>query len=286
MVTAADYQGIETTWCPGCGNFAILNALKQVLAGLGLAPHQVVLYSGIGQAAKLPLYMKCNMLNGLHGRTLTYATASQFVDPRMVTIAVGGDGDGFAEGGNHFLHAIRRNPNIVYLAHNNQVYGLTKGQASPTSEHGMVTPTTPEGVYHGRFNPAAVAVSLDCSWVGRTHTGDMKHMISMMTAAIEHKGFAMLEVMQPCVTYNKINTLKWYREKSYDLAEDGSFDPTDRMSAMARALEWGERFPIGLIYRNSSRPAMSDSVGVLSGGPLERDAAEPEDVTQLLGAFL
>ncbi|MBW7996039.1 MAG: 2-oxoacid ferredoxin oxidoreductase [Candidatus Glassbacteria bacterium] len=285
MVTAADYQGMDTTWCPGCGNFAILNALKQVLAALDLHPHQVVLYSGIGQAAKLPLYMKCNMLNGLHGRTLTYATASQFVDPEMVTIAVGGDGDGFAEGGNHFLHAIRRNPNMVYLAHNNQVYGLTKGQASPTSEHGMVTSTTPEGVYHGRFNPAAVAVALDCSWVGRTHTGDMRHMIAMMDEAINHRGFAMLEVMQPCVTYNKINTLKWYRERSYQLDEDGGFDPTDRMAAMTKAFEWGERFPIGLLYKNEKRPVMMDNVGVLADGPLNRREAAVNDVSGLLESF-
>jgi 2-oxoglutarate/2-oxoacid ferredoxin oxidoreductase subunit beta len=285
MVTAADYQGSDTTWCPGCGNFAILNALKQALAGLDLQPHQVVLYSGVGQAAKLPLYMKCNMLNGLHGRTLTYATASRFVNHEMVTIAVGGDGDGFAEGGNHFLHAVRRNPNILYLAHNNQVYGLTKGQASPTSEQGMVTSTTPEGVYHGRFNPAAVAVALDCSWVGRTHTGDMQHMISMMRAAIEHRGFSLLEVMQPCVTYNKINTLKWYREKSYLVNQYGDFDPTDRMAAMARALEWGERFPIGLLYTNPKRPAMSDNVRVLAGGPLNADASRVKDVAPLLGSF-
>jgi 2-oxoglutarate/2-oxoacid ferredoxin oxidoreductase subunit beta len=285
MVTAADYQGIETTWCPGCGNFAILNALKQALAGLDLQPHQVVLYSGVGQAAKLPLYIKCNMLNGLHGRTLTYATASRFANHEMVTVAVGGDGDGFAEGGNHFLHAVRRNPNVVYLAHNNQVYGLTKGQASPTSEQGMITSTTPEGVYHGRFNPAAVAVSLDCSWVGRTHTGEMPHMISMMRTAIEHRGFSLLEVMQPCVTYNKINTLKWYRENSYVVDQDSEFDPTDRMAAMTRALEWGERFPIGLLYTNPNRPMMSDNVGVLAGGPLNAAASGVRDVAPLLAGF-
>jgi 2-oxoglutarate ferredoxin oxidoreductase subunit beta len=285
MVTAADYQGIETTWCPGCGNFAVLNALKQALAEMDLGPHQVVLYSGIGQAAKLPLYMKCNMFNGLHGRTLTYATASQFVNPDFVTIAVGGDGDGFAEGGNHFLHAIRRNPNVLYLAHNNQVYGLTKGQASPTSEKGMVTSTTPEGVYHGRFNPAAVAVSLDCSWVGRTHTGDMKHMISMMQDGIKNRGFSLLEIMQPCVTYNKINTLKWYREKSYNLADEGNYDPTDRMEALTRALEWDERFPIGLIYRNEKRRAMSDNVRELAAGPLDVGQTRVNDVTPLLAAF-
>ena len=215
---------------------------------------------------------------------MSYATASRFVNPEMVTIAVGGDGDGFAEGGNHFLHAVRRNPDILYLAHNNQVYGLTKGQASPTSDEGMVTPTTPEGVYHGRFNPAAVAVALDCSWVARTHTGDMKHMIEMMRQGITHKGFALLEVMQPCVTYNKINTLKWYREKSYLLSEQDGYDPTERMAAMAKALEWEDGFPIGVMYKNSRRRVMSENVDVLEGGPLNA-VGSARDVNPLLAGF-
>jgi len=283
MATLMDYKGNDTTWCPGCGNFAILNAVKQALVRMDILPHQVVLVSGIGQAAKLPLYMKCNTLNGLHGRTLTYATAVQMVNPGMTTIAVGGDGDGFAEGGNHFLHAIRRNPDVAYLAHNNQVYGLTKGQASPTSDYGMVTGTTPEGVYHGRFNPAAVAVALDASWVGRTHTGDIEHLVGMIQAAIRHKGFAILEIMQPCVTYNKINTLKWYREKSYKLPDD--YDPTDRELAFRTALEWGDRgFPIGVLYQGK-RSVMTDRVAALKDGPLNARPHRVRDVAKLLDGF-
>ena len=283
MVTLMDYKGFDSTWCPGCGDYAILNAVKQALVGLEIQPHQVVLVSGVGQAAKLPLYMKCNALNGLHGRTLTYATAVQFANHEMTTIAVGGDGDGFAEGGNHFLHAIRRNPNVAYLAHNNQVYGLTKGQASPTSDYGMVTGTTPEGVYHGRFNPAAVAVALDASWVGRTHTGDIEHMVAMIQGAITHRGFAILEIMQPCVTYNKINTLKWYREKSYKLPED--YDPTNRELAFRTALQWGEDgFPIGVIYKGK-RVVMTDKVGVLEKGPLNAGPRRVRDVAPLLDSF-
>ncbi|HUU30367.1 MAG TPA: thiamine pyrophosphate-dependent enzyme [archaeon] len=284
MVTVADYKGIDTTWCPGCGNFAILSGLKQALAGLGLSPHEVVVYSGIGQAAKLPLYMKCNMLNGLHGRTLCYATGSQFANHTLKTIAVGGDGDGFAEGGNHFLHAVRRNPDIAYFVHNNQVYGLTKGQASPTSDPGFVTGTTPEGVCHGHFNPAAVAMALNASFVARTHTGVMEHMIRMMRLAIEHKGLGFLEIMQPCVTYNKVNTLKWYREKSYDIELDPSYDPTDREAAFKKALEWGDRFPIGVLFK-SKRPAMAENVAVLKEGPLNAKPAQARGIEPLLESF-
>ena len=284
MVTVMDYKGIDTTWCPGCGDFAILNGLKQALVGLEIQPHEVVFYSGIGQAAKLPLYMKCNLLNGLHGRTLCYATGSQFANHTIKTIAVGGDGDAFAEGGNHFLHAIRRNPDIAYFVHNNQVYGLTKGQASPTSDPGFVTGTTPEGAYHGRFNPAAVAVALDASFVARTHTGNLNHRVKMMQMAITHTGFAFVEIMQPCVTYNKVNTLKWYRERSYDIAAEKDYDPTDREAAFRKALEWEERFPIGLLYR-AERSVLSDSVPALKDGPLNARPAKVNDVRPLLKSF-
>lgn len=284
MVTVTDYKGIDTTWCPGCGNFAILNGLKQALVNLEIQPHQVVLYSGIGQAAKLPLYMKCNTLNGLHGRTLCYATGSQFANHGIKTIAVGGDGDGFAEGGNHFIHAIRRNPDLAYFAHNNQVYGLTKGQASPTSDTGFVTGTTPEGVYHGRFNPAAVAIALNAGFVARTHTGALDHMVKMMQLAITHRGFAFVEIMQPCVTYNKVNTLKWYRERSYDIAEEKGYDPADREAAFRKALEWEERFPIGVLYR-AQRSVMSDNIPALKDGPLNARAAKVNDVRPLVESF-
>jgi 2-oxoglutarate/2-oxoacid ferredoxin oxidoreductase subunit beta len=284
MVTVNDYKGIDSTWCPGCGNFAILNGIRQVLAGLDISPHQVVMYSGIGQAAKLPLYTSTNVLNGLHGRALCLATGSRFADHTIKTIVFGGDGDGFAEGGNHFLHAVRRNPDMTYIVHNNQVYGLTKGQASPTSDQGFVTGTTPEGVFHERFNPAAVAISLNASFVARTHTGVMTHMVEMMQKALEHKGFSFLEVLQPCVTYNKVNTLKWYREHSYDLSEDKDFDPGDRVAAWKKSLEWTEAFPIGVLYQ-SDRPAMEDNLVVLKDGPLNYKTSRPRNIKNLLESF-
>lgn len=284
MPTLMDYKGIETTWCPGCGNFAILTGIKQALVGLDLEPHEVTIFSGIGQAAKLPLYMKCNMLNGLHGRALPLATGARLVNHEQRMIVVGGDGDGFAEGGNHFLHAVRRNLDLAYFVHNNQVYGLTKGQASPTSDKGFVTGTTPGGVTYGRFNPAGIAITLGAAFVGRTHTGAMEHMVKMMRLAIETPGFALLEILQPCVTYNKVNTLKWYREKSYDIEQDKGYDPSNREQAFRRSLEWDEGFPIGVLYRGGP-PSMTGRHIPPEEQPLALRPSAARDVTPLLEAY-
>ncbi len=285
MPAMMDYMGGETTWCPGCGNFAILAGLKQALVEMGLAPHEVTLFSGIGQAAKLPLYMKCNYLNGLHGRALPLATGARLVNGSMKMIVVGGDGDGFAEGGNHFLHAARRNLDLAYFVHNNQVYGLTKGQASPTSDQGFVTGTTPDGVNYGRFNPAGVAIALDAAFVGRTHSGDIKHMVRMMKLAIDAGGFALLEILQPCVTYNKVNTLKWYRDKAYDLeTREPDYDPADRERAFRKSLEWEEGFPVGVIYRGSRQPGAAAAREAAASSPW-LDASRPRDIAPLLRNF-
>ena len=284
MIPLEVYKGGDTAWCPGCGNFGILNAIKKALAGLNIPPHEVVIFSGIGQAAKLPLYMRCNVLNGLHGRALPLATGARYANHNIKTIVVGGDGDGFAEGGNHFLHAIRRNPDLAYFAHNNQVYGLTKGQASPTSDPGFVTSTTPDGVAHERFNPAAVAISLNASLVARTHTGAADHMVKMMQLAIEHRGFAFLEILQHCISYNRVNTMRWVREHAYDIGEEEGYDPSDRMAAFERALEWGEKFPIGVLYR-CDRPTMTERVPALREGPLAEQPVGPRDIGMLLDTF-
>jgi 2-oxoglutarate ferredoxin oxidoreductase subunit beta len=285
MAKAEDFEGgAHTTCCPGCGNFAILNAVKKALAGLNIAPHEVMIFSGIGQAAKLPLYMRCNAFNGLHGRALPLATGGHYANHEIKTIVVGGDGDGFAEGGNHFLHAVRRNPDMAYFVHDNQVYGLTRGQASPTSDRGFVTSVTPNGVAHERFNPPAVAIALNASFVARTHTGVMEHMVKMMQLAIQHRGFAFLEILQHCVSYNRVNTIQWYRDRAYDTAEEKGYDPTDRLAAFERALQWGERFPIGVIYR-CDRPTMADSVATLKDGALVQSPVVPRDISRLVETF-
>ena len=278
------YAGVKPTWCPGCGDYAILNGIKQALVNLEIQPHEIAMYSGIGQAAKLPLYTRGNFLNGLHGRGLPIATGGAVANHKLKTLMFGGDGDGFAEGGNHFIHAIRRNFDATYFVHNNQVYGLTKGQASPTSEKGFKTGTTPDGVKYSRFNPAAVAISLGCSLVVRTHTGNLKHMVEMMEIAIKHRGFAFVEILQPCVTYNKINTLKWYRDMAYDILDADGYDPTDKFKAWEKAQEWDEGFPIGVLFR-VDRPTMVDNIDVVGDEPLNATHHKAQDVGGLLEAY-
>jgi 2-oxoglutarate ferredoxin oxidoreductase subunit beta len=282
MTNLSDYKSDDPiAWCPGCGNFGILNALKQALAELKLKPEDILMVSGIGQAAKLPHYLKCNTFNGLHGRTLPVATGAKIANRRLVVIADGGDGDGYAEGGNHFLHAMRRNINITYLVHNNQVYGLTKGQASPTSDKGMVTGTTPEGYSICPERPLALAVASSCSFVGRGFVTEKEHLVELMKEAIKNEGFSLLEILQPCVTFNKVNTYEWYRKRVYKLEEE-NYDPTNRLEAFNKALEWEDKIPIGIIFR-CPRETYEQKAGLVGLPPLpelERKAEELEDLFQ------
>lgn len=245
--TIFDKQNIDIAWCPGCGNFKILEALKQALSELSLKPTDVVVASGIGQAPKTPQYFNTNMFNGLHGRALPAATAIKVSNPELTVFAQGGDGDMYGEGGNHFLHTIRRNPDIVHLVHNNMVYGLTKGQASPTSPIGFTTPVQVDGVVLEPVNPVAIAIAQDASFVARAFAGDVEQTKEIIIEAIRHRGYALVDIFQPCVTYNKINTFKWFKEKTYYLEKE--HDPTDRQTAFAKACEQ-DKLPLGVIYRH------------------------------------
>ncbi len=267
MPTSEDYRGQVPAWCPGCGNFPILKAFKDAMVELGIEPHQVTMVSGIGQASKLPHYTKCNTFNGLHGRTLPVATGLRLANHEMLTIAVAGDGDCYGEGGNHLLHAMRRNINVKLFVHDNQIYGLTKGQASPTTGEGTVTKNMPFGVLSEQLNPLALAVALDCGFAARSFAGDVIHLKGIMKEAVRHKGFALVDILQPCVTFNKTNTYDWYKQRVYPL--EAEHDPEDRAAAFTRALEWGDRIPIGVLYRNR-RPPYEDRVPVIAGRPLLR----------------
>jgi 2-oxoglutarate ferredoxin oxidoreductase subunit beta len=260
MPTIDDYKGQKPAWCPGCGNFGILKAFKETMVELGIEPHEFTIVSGIGQAGKFPHYTRCNTFNGLHGRTLPVATGIRLANHRMLTIAVAGDGDCYGEGGNHLIHAIRRNINVKLFVHNNQIYGLTKGQPSPTSLEGMVTKNQPFGVFSEPLNPIAMAVSLDCSFVARAFAGDTEHLKEMMIEAIKHKGFCLLDILQPCVTFNKINTYEWYKSRVYKIESD--FNPEDQFFAFKKALEWGNRIPIGIIYKKQ-RPILEERIPIL-----------------------
>ncbi|MBN1628317.1 MAG: 2-oxoacid ferredoxin oxidoreductase [Thermoleophilia bacterium] len=247
----------ETAWCPGCGNFVIWKILKETLAESGRKPEEVVIISGIGQAAKMPHYLKCHTFNGLHGRALPAATGIKVANPGMLVLAESGDGDMYGEGGNHFVHTIRRNPDITNIVHNNMVYGLTKGQASPTSTRGFHTPVQVDGVLSEPFNPIAVAISLNASFVARASTVDQPALKTILQQAIRHPGYALVDVLHPCVSFNKVNTAQWLRQNTYALEDD--HDPGDRVEAFRRAIET-ERLPLGVFYVNPSKPVFERSL--------------------------
>jgi 2-oxoglutarate ferredoxin oxidoreductase subunit beta len=242
----------DLAWCPGCGNFPILNIVKMALSELDILPQDVVICSGIGQAAKTPHYLRVNYFNGLHGRALPPATAIKIANPKLTVIAESGDGDTYGEGGNHFIHTIRRNPDITSIVHNNMVYGLTKGQASPTSEKGMKTPVQVGGVVLEPFNPLATALTLGATFVARVFSGDIMQSKEIIKAAIQHQGYALVDVFQPCVVFNKQNTYQWFKQNTYYL--DETHDKGDKMKALALAFEL-ERMPLGILYQVTGRPS-------------------------------
>ena len=265
VVTLDDFKGLIPAWCPGCGNFAILKAFKESFVEMGIEPYQFLLVSGIGQSGKFPHYLKCNTFNGLHGRSLPVATGVKLANHEMLVVAVAGDGDCYGEGGNHLMHTMRRNIGVKLFVHDNQIYGLTKGQASPTSMEGMVTKNQPFGVLSEQLNPMALAVALDCSFVARGYAGDHEHLKELIKEAVNHKGFSLLDILQPCVTFNKVNTYAWYSQRVYHI--EPGYNAEDRVAAFKKALEWGDRIPIGIIYRNS-RPTFEARVPVIDAAPL------------------
>ena len=285
MLTLEDFNSDDPiAWCPGCGNFSILKALKKALVDIQQPPEDLVIVSGIGQAPKTPHYLRCNCFNGLHGRTLPVATGIKLANHRLTVLALGGDGDGYGEGGNHFLHAMRRNINITYLVHNNQVYGLTKGQASPTSEHGFVTKTTPRGALSPACNPLLLAIASNCSFVARGFAGEVDHLADLIKEGIRHKGFALIDILQPCVSFNRVNTFKWYSERVYKIERVSEYDAGDRLTAFSKAQEWGDRIPIGIIYRNQ-RPTLEEQIPAIADEPLVAQQIDPDAFAELLESF-
>lgn len=237
----------ETAWCPGCGDIVILEALKETLNRMGKQPHEVLVVGGIGQAAKTPQYINSNGFCGLHGRAVPAAVAAKIANKDLTVIIDSGDGDTYGEGGNHFIHNIRRNVDFTHFVHDNQIYGLTKGQASPTTASGHVTTVQPIGSVNEPMNPLLVALSLGAGFVARAFSGDKEHLISIMTEAINYKGYALVDILQPCVSFNKVNTFQWYNKRIYKL--DENYDSSDRMKAMVKAMEWGDQIPLGVLYK-------------------------------------
>lgn len=279
---ARDFDSADpVAWCPGCGNFGIQAALKAALARLGRKPQELLLVSGIGQAAKMPHYVKANFFNGLHGRALPAAAAAKIANRELTVIVTTGDGDCYGEGGNHFVHNIRRNVDMTVIVHDNQVYGLTKGQASPTTEPGVKTRIQPGGVILAPFPPLETALALGCGFVARGYAAEKEHLAELILAGIAHKGFSLIDVLQPCVSFNKLNTYDWYGKRVYKVGPE--HDPADRAAALALA-ERRERLPIGVIYSKAG-PDYGELSGLASLPPLADADISAADITPLLADF-
>ena len=284
MVDKAIYEGNrETAWCPGCGNFPLRQVLVDALADMDLNPSEVAMFTGIGQAPKMPHYMKVNGFNGLHGRALPPAIGMRVANKNMKVIVETGDGNAYGEGGNHLLHNIRRNPNLAHFVHDNQIYGLTKGQASPTTGEEIKTVVQPNGITAQPLNPIKLAVSMEASFVARGFVGNRDNLKMLMQEAIKHRGYALIDILQPCVSFNKVNTYKWYAQRVYEL--DDSYDPTDYKAAQEKAEEWGDEIPLGIIYKNEDKAIFHDKLPQIDDQPLVEKETDPQDMKDLIKEF-
>src|SRR6195256_5097048 len=270
-VTVKDLKGrVDPDWCPGCGDFGVLAALKQAIAELGLQPHEVLTISGIGCSSNLPGYINTYGMHTLHGRSLAVATGAQMANHGLKVIVTGGDGDGYGIGGNHFLHTMRRNVDLTYIVMDNQVYGLTTGQGSPTSNQGMKTKSTPFGSVENEVNPIPLAIAGGATYVARGFTGQIRHLTELIKGGIQHRGFSLIDTFSPCVTFNKDNTHEFFKQRTHKL-EDQGHDPTDFASAMEKAYAWGENIPIGLFWKLEDLASLDQQEPVLDDGiPLAR----------------
>lgn len=269
----------EITWCPGCGNFGILNSVKKALAKLDKNPKDVLIVSGIGQAAKLPHYIKANCFNGLHGRALPVACGAKIANKDLTVLVSTGDGDCYGEGGNHFIHNIRRNIDITVIVHNNQIYGLTKGQASPTTDMGYHTKVQTHGVILEPFHALATAIINGAGFVARGYSRDSEFTSELIVNGIQHKGFSLVEILQPCISFNKKNTYDWYGERIYKI--DTEYDPKNKEVAITTALQWGDKIPLGILY-DVEKETYEEKSGVTKLAPL---AEEEKDIKSLMSAF-
>jgi 2-oxoglutarate ferredoxin oxidoreductase subunit beta len=286
-VEVAIYKSeVKPTWCPGCGDFGVLNALLKAITELEIKPENLVIVSGIGCSSNLPHFVNAYGFHGIHGRIIPVATGIRLANPELTVIATGGDGDGYGIGLGHLIHAMRRNIDITYIVMNNAIYGLTTGQASPTSEKGMITKSTPEGVIEWPVNPIALALGSGATYISRGFSGDPNHMADLIKGGIEHRGFALVDVFSPCVTYNKVNTYQWFRQRVYKLEDEGH-DPTDLVVDYKKAHEWGDRIPIGLFYR-VQKPIYEEEEPALKKGPLVKQplGISEEEAKRLIEEFL
>lgn len=282
MADVAVYKSeVKPDWCPGCGDYGVLNSLQKALAELNLEPKDVMVVSGIGCSSNLPGFINTYGMHTLHGRSIPVASGAKFGNHEMTVIVTGGDGDGYGIGVGHLVHAMRRNLNMTYIVMDNQIYGLTTGQTSPTTEKMTKTKSTPAGSLENALNPIALALAGGASFVARGFSGEPAHLAELYKKAIQHRGFAIVDTFSPCVTYNKTNTYPFFKERVYKLEEE-NHDTSSFEAAMRKAAEWGNRIPIGVFYANSDRPTYDESEPVLADGPLAKQPFKPLDPSILL----
>ena len=278
----ADLKGkVDPDWCPGCGDFGVLAAVQKALVELQIPNHSVATVSGIGCSSNFPGFINTYGMHTLHGRSLPVASGLKMANHDLTVLVTGGDGDGFGIGVGHFVHAMRRNINLTYMVLDNQIYGLTTGQTSPTSRIGMKTKSSPYGNMDTPVNPVTLALSAGATFVGRGFSGEQKHLTELIKQAIQHKGFSFLDIFSPCVTYNKDNTFQWFRPRVKKLEDDAAYDSTNWIGAMERATQWGEIIPIGKFYERTDLPTLEETEPVLDDMALiHRDLHIPEDVAK------
>jgi 2-oxoglutarate ferredoxin oxidoreductase subunit beta len=276
--TIEDYKsGVKPTWCPGCGDFGVLNAVYNALRAKGYAPENVVLVSGIGCSSRFPFFASTYGFHTVHGRTMPIATGIKVANPNLTVLALGGDGDAFAIGGGHFVHAARRNLDICYVIMDNSIYGLTKGQTSPTSMVGFVTKTTPNGTPDRPVNPLQLALASGATFVARAFSGKPKELADLIVQGIEHKGFAVIDAYSPCPTFNKVNTFKFYRDEAIELPKD--HDPSDPQQAWTRAAAVDPVY-LGLLYRSETEGSFEDHIKAAQVGDESRAPQVIESILQ------
>jgi 2-oxoglutarate/2-oxoacid ferredoxin oxidoreductase subunit beta len=260
MATFKDFRNkVKPNWCPGCGDFSVLAAMQRAFANLGLEPEDVAIVSGIGCSGRISGYVNAYGFHGIHGRALPIAQGLKLANRELTVVAAGGDGDGFAIGMGHTIHAIRRNVDITYIVMDNQVYGLTKGQTSPRSEIGFKTKSTPKGSIEAPLAPMEMALTAGAGFVAQAVSSDLKQLTHIIEEGIKHKGFSLINVYSPCVTYNKVNTYDWFKEHLVNLEKDESYDPSDRQAAMQKLMEHNG-LVTGIIYQNKERKSYEDLI--------------------------
>ena len=282
QLTMADLKGkVDPDWCPGCGDFGVLAAVQKSLVELRIPTHNVVTISGIGCSSNIPGYMNTYGMHTLHGRALAVATGLKLANHELTVLVTGGDGDGFGIGGNHFVHSMRRNVDLLYIVMDNQIYGLTTGQTSPTSRIGMKTKSMPFGNIEAPINPISLALAAGATFIARGFSAEQKHLTELIKQGIEHRGFSFLDVFSPCVTYNHDNTYQWYRPRVKKLEEESAYDPSDWTAAMQKSLLWGDEIPIGKFFERTDVPTLHGAEPVLNEGPLVHlEPRVPPDVAR------